>query len=294
MRESVCRSRPSGLECSSCCIRCASSSIMGSRFNWNCPKRTSGCFWTPCAAIRRSSCGLTSCRPRGNSPRRFWMPGSRGRCRLFPITLPALGVRPKPIACLRAARRAGESHNDGFPPGDPVCDGCQKARNAMSDRASAKTAADAALDLIQNGFVVGLGTGRAALSFVAALAKRVQDGLEVRGVPTSQATAEFASSRGIPLVALNDVEAIDVAVDGADEVDPQLNLIKGLGGALLREKIVAAASRRLVIVIGPDKTSEKVVPRLGTRGVVPVEVVPFGLPFCQRKIVTLGCLPEAR
>jgi ribose 5-phosphate isomerase A len=141
-----------------------------------------------------------------------------------------------------------------------------------------------ALEYVPDGAVVGLGTGRAATAFVQALGARCRDGLRVRGIPTSQVTADLATQLGIPLVSLDAVAHIDVTVDGADEVDPQLNLIKGYGGALVREKIVAAASRRMVVVVG----SEKLVPILGTRGKLPVEVVPFGAAFCSRRLADLG------
>ena len=143
---------------------------------------------------------------------------------------------------------------------------------------------EAALGMISDGAVVGLGSGRAATRFIRALGAHVAVGLHMRGVPTSQSTADLASELGIPLTTLDDVETIDIAIDGADEVDPQLNLIKGLGGALVREKIVAAAARRLVILVGP----EKLVSQLGERGTLPVEVVPFALSYCRRKLESLG------
>jgi ribose 5-phosphate isomerase A len=141
-----------------------------------------------------------------------------------------------------------------------------------------------ALQLIPDGAVIGLGSGRAATAFVKALGARLQQGFRVRGVPTSQDTARLATELGIPLVTLDDVDEIAITVDGADEVDPQLRLIKGLGGALVREKIVAASSRKLVILVGP----EKIVPVLGARGVLPVEVVPFGVALARRKLEVLG------
>jgi len=147
-----------------------------------------------------------------------------------------------------------------------------------------------ALQLIQDGAAVGLGSGRAATAFIHALGKRVQQGLKVRGVPTSENSAQLARQLGIPLVSFDDVEYLDVDVDGADEVDPHNNLIKGLGGALVREKIVAAAARRLVILVGP----EKIVPVLGSRGVLPVEVIPFGLAPCQRRLEQLGFAGKLR
>jgi ribose 5-phosphate isomerase A len=152
------------------------------------------------------------------------------------------------------------------------------------------TAAERALTLIADGAVIGLGTGRAATAFIVALGERVTAGLRVRGVPTSQASADLAGTLSIPLTTLDEVEAIDVAVDGADEVDPRCDLIKGYGGALVREKIVAAAARQLVILVGP----EKLVPVLGSRGRLPVEVVPFGLATCRRRLAALGLTPEVR
>jgi len=134
---------------------------------------------------------------------------------------------------------------------------------------------------------VGLGSGRAAEAFVRALAAERR--LEVLGVPTSRATAALATSLGL-VVSDRLVDPIDVTVDGADEVDPRLDLIKGYGGALTRERIVAAASRRQVILVTP----EKLVPRLGTRGRLPVEIMPFAEPLCQRRLRALGCDPHRR
>lgn len=141
-----------------------------------------------------------------------------------------------------------------------------------------------ALRLVRDGDVVGLGSGRAATAFIQALGERVRQGLRVRGVPSSEKSAEVARQFGMPLVTLDDVEQIDITVDGADEVDPQNNLIKGLGGALVREKIVASAARRYVILVG----REKIVPVLGSRGVLPVEVIPFGIAACRRRLDKLG------
>ncbi|MFO0956555.1 MAG: ribose-5-phosphate isomerase RpiA [Isosphaeraceae bacterium] len=150
--------------------------------------------------------------------------------------------------------------------------------------------ADLALEEIRDGFVVGLGSGRTAARFIEALAARVARGLKIVGVPTSVATERLARGLGIPLASLDDVGSIDVAVDGADEFDPDLNLIKGYGGALVREKIVAASARRLVIVAGGSKQ----VDRLGARGRLPVEVLPFALTPCRRRIAALGLGPELR
>lgn len=147
-----------------------------------------------------------------------------------------------------------------------------------------------ALEMIPDNAVVGLGSGRTASGFVRALGEKVRNGLRVRGVATSEATAALARDAGIPLTTLEEQETIDIAVDGADEVDPRLNLIKGLGGALLREKIVAAAARQFVILVSDEKLS----PLLGSNGVLPVEVVPFGLPFCRRTLEAMGYPTEPR
>lgn len=150
--------------------------------------------------------------------------------------------------------------------------------------------AERALNFITAGNVVGLGTGHAATAFIHVLGERVQAGLKVRGIPTSQESAELAQQLGIPLTTFDDIEAIDVDVDGADEVDPHCNLIKGYGGALVREKIVASISRCLVILVGP----EKLVPVLGSRGILPVEIEPFALTPCRRRLAELGLVPQPR
>jgi len=150
------------------------------------------------------------------------------------------------------------------------------------------TLATHALGFVRDGDVVGLGSGRAASAFVRALAARVRDGLRVRGVPTSEETARMARELGIDLVGLE--AEIALTVDGADEVDGKLNLIKGYGGALVRERIVAAASLRQVILI----TSDKLVDVLGGRGPLPVEVMPFAAPFCRRRLEDLELKPTLR
>jgi ribose 5-phosphate isomerase A len=147
-----------------------------------------------------------------------------------------------------------------------------------------------ALAEIASGMVVGLGTGRAAAAFIDALGAKVQAGLRIRGLSTSQASAEQATKLGIPLVTFDEVDTIDITCDGADEVDPQGNLIKGYGGALVREKIVAAASKKFVILVG----DEKLVPVLGSRGKLPVEVVPFGMAATARHLARLGLSPQPR
>ncbi|MDB5308674.1 MAG: rpiA [Gemmataceae bacterium] len=151
-----------------------------------------------------------------------------------------------------------------------------------------------ALELVANGMTLGLGSGHAAERFVTALGARVRAGLDVRGVPTSRGTAELAARVGVPLVGLGEALPIDITIDGADEVDPGLNLIKGYGHALVREKVVAAASRMIVILIGPEHAETKLVDVLGRRGHLPVEVVPFALPLCADRIRTKLGFPVAR
>jgi ribose 5-phosphate isomerase A len=141
-----------------------------------------------------------------------------------------------------------------------------------------------AIDQIRPGYVLGLGSGHAAERFVRALGARVASGLDVRAVATSRATEDLARSLGIRLISLDDAPQVDVAVDGADEVDPEGRLIKGYGGALMREKIVAAFAHRVLILVGP----EKCVPRLGARGRLPVEVLPFAAAPVLRRLEQLG------
>ncbi len=138
--------------------------------------------------------------------------------------------------------------------------------------------------------VIGLGTGRAAAGFVRVLGERVRAGLEIRGVPTSEATERLAQSVGIPLVGFEDVAGVDLAVDGADEVDPDLNLIKGHGGALVRERVVAAAASRFVVLVGPEKLSQ----RLGVKRSVPVEAIPFAAPQVRRALERMGAEAQIR
>jgi ribose 5-phosphate isomerase A len=148
-----------------------------------------------------------------------------------------------------------------------------------------QAAAESAVAQVANGMIVGLGSGSTAALAVSALGKRVGEGLRIIGIPTSERTAAQARALEIPLATLAEFSQIDVTIDGADEVEAgSLDLIKGLGGALLREKIVADASRRFVIVV--DET--KIVKHLGERGPVPVEVVPFGWQAAARKLTDLG------
>lgn len=150
------------------------------------------------------------------------------------------------------------------------------------------TIVERALELVQDGTRIGLGSGRAAQAFVRAVGERLRGGrMHVEGVPTSEETARLAKREGIPLLTLAEAGTLEMTVDGADEVDSQLDLIKGYGRAMVREKVVAASSRRLVILVG----DEKLVPRLGTRGKLPVEVIPFAVPLCQRRLSDVGCRP---
>jgi ribose 5-phosphate isomerase A len=156
--------------------------------------------------------------------------------------------------------------------------------NANRD-ALKRAAAEAAVELVQDGMVVGLGTGSTAAFAVEALARRHRQGLRFLGIPTSARTAAQAKAARIPLTSFTQHRQIDLTIDGADEVERgTLNLIKGLGGALLHEKIVAAASRRLAIVID----GAKLVDRLGTHAPVPVEVVAFGLEATRAALEVLG------
>lgn len=155
-----------------------------------------------------------------------------------------------------------------------------------------EAAARRAVDEVESGMVLGLGTGSTVAHFLSGLGERLRDGdlRDVVGVPTSVRTADAAQAHGIPVGGFAEHPTLDLAVDGADEVDPELDLIKGLGGALLREKIVATASRRLVIIVDEGKLVEG----LGRRSPLPVEVAAFGwqlhLPFLE----SLGARPTLR
>src|SRR3954463_4049075 len=142
-----------------------------------------------------------------------------------------------------------------------------------------RQAAARALEDVRDGMQLGLGTGSTAKHFVELLGERVRAGLKGIGVPTSDATRLDAIRCGVPLTTLDEIDHLDITVDGADEIDPELNLIKGGGGALLREKIVAAASARMIVIADDTKW----VPTLG-RFPLPVEVIPFGLGATRRAI----------
>jgi ribose 5-phosphate isomerase A len=145
-------------------------------------------------------------------------------------------------------------------------------------------AARKAVEYIQDGQILGLGTGSTVYHFLTALGERIQNGLRVRGVSTSQATATYATQLGIPLLDNDEPWDIDVAIDGADQVDPKLNLIKGGGGALLREKIVARAAKKFIVII--DQAKHR--PHLGLPFPLPVEILPFGWRTTQRHLEKMG------
>jgi ribose 5-phosphate isomerase A len=159
----------------------------------------------------------------------------------------------------------------------------------MSTDNEKELAGRAAAKLVNDGDIVGLGTGSTAYFAVIALGERVKAGLKITGIPTSNATAELARKVGIPLTTLDQHPAIDIDIDGADEVDPHLNLIKGGGGALLREKVIAAASKKFIVVAD----SAKVVPMLG-KFPLPVEIIAFARAVVEPKIARLGASIKMR
>lgn len=159
----------------------------------------------------------------------------------------------------------------------------------MGNDQEKEVAARASLKFIRDGQVVGIGTGSTAAHFIRLLGDRVQQGLKIRGIPTSDRSRKMSIELGIPLTSLDEVQKIDVTVDGADEVDPQLRLIKGGGGALLREKIVASASKQMVIVVDESKQ----VAMLG-RFPLPVEVIKFAQALVRERIEALGAAVSLR
>ncbi len=159
----------------------------------------------------------------------------------------------------------------------------------MANDAEKEAAGRAAAKLVRDGDVVGLGTGSTAYFAVVALGERVKSGLKIVGIPTSVATADLARQLGIPLTSLDEHPQIDITIDGADEIDPKLNLIKGGGGALLREKVVASVTRKMVVV----GDSTKVVSTLG-KFPLPVEIIPFARTVIEKKIASLGATTKLR
>ncbi|MFS0727662.1 ribose-5-phosphate isomerase RpiA [Paenibacillus sp. 1P07SE] len=152
-----------------------------------------------------------------------------------------------------------------------------------------RIAAEQAVNYIHDGMIVGLGTGSTAYWAIQKLGSRVQEGLRIKAIATSVQSEDLAKTLGIPFIPFSEINEIDITIDGADEVDPNFNLIKGGGGALLREKIVAAASKQLIIVV--DKS--KLVNRLGAFP-LPIEIVTFGYDLTIRKLQLLKCEPKLR
>jgi ribose 5-phosphate isomerase A len=152
-----------------------------------------------------------------------------------------------------------------------------------------QAAARAAVELVESGQVVGLGSGSTAAHAIRFLAERVRDGLKMVGIPTSRRTQQLAEQLGIPLATLDQFPRIDIDIDGADEIDPHLNLIKGGGGAFLREKIIASVSRRFIVIADAAKK----VPKLG-KFPLPVEVVPFAQSLLKPQLEALGAQVKLR
>ena len=152
-----------------------------------------------------------------------------------------------------------------------------------------QAAGRASARFVTDGQIVGLGTGSTAIHAIHAIGERVRDGLKILGIPTSKRSDELARTLGIPLTTFEEHQEIDVTIDGADEFDPSLNLIKGGGGALLREKIVASVTKFYVIVTDDSKQ----VPASG-KFPLPVEVIPFAEPLLEKKIAALGASVKLR
>ena len=161
---------------------------------------------------------------------------------------------------------------------------------ALSTADRLKRIGNASANLVEGGMLVGLGTGSTAAAMVDALGERVRTGLQITAVATSNATRNQAIELGIDVVELDDIDRLDICIDGADEIDPDLNLTKGGGGALLFEKLVARRANRYVII----SSNEKLVEHLGDRFKLPVEVVPVGWVHTMSMVKDLGLLPELR
>ncbi|MDP9383594.1 MAG: ribose-5-phosphate isomerase RpiA [Chloroflexota bacterium] len=160
----------------------------------------------------------------------------------------------------------------------------------MEQQEMKRLAAQRAVELVPDGADIGLGSGSTAEIAIRMLGEKVGQGLRLRGVPTSERSARLAREVGIPLTTLEETPELQITLDGADEVDPNLNLVKGLGGALTREKIVAVASKLEVILVD----ASKLVDTLGERGVLPVEVLPFGWTRAAAELKAMGLEPELR
>lgn len=185
--------------------------------------------------------------------------------------------------CCRAARRALRGER-------PLIN--DRALHVSEREQQKRAAAERAVNYVASGMRLGLGTGSTAKHVLDVLSERLRDGSlrDIAGVPTSRATADYAQTLGIPLLDLDDVQRLDLAIDGADEVDPHLNLTKGLGGALLWEKIVESAADRFVVVVDESK----LVRRLGEKAPIPVEVVSFGWRSLLPHFTAAGARPELR
>ena len=159
----------------------------------------------------------------------------------------------------------------------------------MANEHEKELAGRAAAALVRDGDVVGLGTGSTAYYAIAALGERVKSGLNIVGIPTSEASGELARTSGIPLTTLEEHPELDIDIDGADEMDPQLRLIKGGGGALLREKVIAAASKKMVVIADSSKS----VPVLG-KFPLPLEIIAFARAVIEKRIGSLGATAKLR
>ena len=159
----------------------------------------------------------------------------------------------------------------------------------MQDHAK-KRAAEHAVEMVREGNIVGLGTGSTAKFAIERLGQLVRGGLSIKGVPTSIATERLAQKQGIPLIELNDIDQIDITIDGADEIDPAFDMIKGGGGALTREKLVALSSTKRVILVDESK----LVSKLGQSHLLPVEVLPFAWRMAQHALEKLGAAATLR
>jgi ribose 5-phosphate isomerase A len=166
----------------------------------------------------------------------------------------------------------------------------QFVAQVTSQDALKQMAGEAAAQLVTDGMVVGLGTGSTVRYTIEALGKRVQSGLKIRGIPTSQASADLAQKLGIPLTTLDDVAQVDLTIDGADEFDGAFRLIKGGGGALTREKVVARASKRMVVVADASKQVSK----LGSTFALPIEVIDLAKGPLLRLMASLGAKATVR
>lgn len=153
-----------------------------------------------------------------------------------------------------------------------------------------KRAAERAVEFVEDGHLVGLGTGSTTLFALQALGKKIREGMKITGVPTSRHTETIAREFGIPITNLNQVEKLDIVIDGADEVDPAFNMIKGGGGALTREKLVAISANFRINIVD----EQKLVSKLGKGFAVPVEVLPFAWSLSSRLLQELNCQPKLR